>query len=1687
MIAPHAMQSGCPHSQGGAHPEFQKWSNTGAVKSSRLSNEKLNIMVAVPDSTEPGVAYSSPRRKQGYAPSLHQGSHANIEYMGFQQLVPRKNACTQIRDGQINRKVEDFHSSAHVSAQHNSYFGTSANANTARQSIDNSGQGHHNFSRHSLKESNLSKNNELQQRNDAFLASRSSAVPQGYSLRVPASPSQQRSLVPQRKEQNFPMLRALLGAKPIDPNSFFTTLSSEKRNSNTELSAAHLSKKKHCKSQRIRSSPDALNCVQARTQNPDQLKETSTLHQQQGCSPPLSGPPRCKFLPIGQTEPPTDDQIIEYILEKVKYYRTVEDSKRLPLSNKRGTFSTNEQDSRLQSGSNSAALLSTVSDKDVEKQSPNSVVEEQSAAAVGQELEEDRSKDNKAMADCSPKSKEMGDCTTLTSENNSTGTLLSAIKSSKNAPKSDFVEKNASVTCDLPVKKHLDVTSTAYGDVRLVYSGGCCEDKTFVSSNDDSFYSKWWCDKSLQKVTTIHYTLTALKELVTSLANVETIAEMDNFSEVILQQYWNGDKDNIRLFASTEYPHIMMNVAANCTKNEVESPVVLTAVSAIPLNDLTERHPSSKVNCSSSQKEWKSACLNINKNVDDLDQEPDFLGALKCMTMKDRGFTGQKPMETVWLDSVQGVSEDPTLVSGSVVSENKTNKTLELTSPNDNHDANTKKLKSIEDSQHYSVTSKDIIELSNPNSLIDQIHPTQQSEHICKGAREKAGSVCSTKDLSTTLSENKAKKQVIPSESEGEEVLGRKILPQSNPRYEDISDDDVPQLSIELPKNEEHEELNFQTCFEHPHYEDISEDERSQVENPSLAQAPEPNDKQSLFENEGYKQSQAHVKTDIISAETAIPKKHVSPKTAVFADAAQYCCYPYFGETVDGFEGLLCPKCDSEGLLTRQPKHSVSYSLSNASTCEDPTEDQDEDQTEDEDDDDWLVIPISMSDLTFGPKDEDQNGSEEVVLNNGKNGDNGRQGGTSPTHTVLHCPAPKPVPASTFSQLEVFDTIESFQLAKAVRVRNCFEGSPGGCTAEYEKDTEGEPHTSRRRRESYSESEDSSTTEDSCDYSSGSEQNYLTVSRQLLERSAPLPPKRSHSVSEKESNSDKVTIEQKSQTSNSVKSDCMDKLRQLVTAKVYSKHVQPTTNTQRMSKKEYIITLDSDTEDDCDQNYDKRTKRKRLFSGSRSVNSGDTICSQQRRDSPEIEECEAVKESLNKYRSSADSPAPQHRSKMNKSHVKDVIEDACPGQSPSTEKSGQLIEANCAITLSSDTEDSENEHNNKKAKRKRLHLPGSADSGDATCLQQNRHAHEPVDTRCGTASEPLQEPRLSPAETIRQKKETKVFHGSERVAKNDDICKKKVKKNNVKDLSATQSGSETVDQQSYASSPEKQPSSVDKEEDSRLVPNPGLVRLIIQPSSPASKCLKLVKESRGHHKKKYEAQVSKTPTETSKKNDSCDTNTQGLYRKENQRHHEKNQGQGIITKPKLVSRQLSLPNQGPSTSTSRLSSTSGHFSEARRSSASRGSSQSEVMSASSAPPKSKQSQPIPRHLPSSKIKRSHSYSCPSTSTKSPPSSASTYSSAKKARQQVTEDWNNGFFPTRRDRKHSMRIEDNSRTANHDFQREARPGPTQCERTPRQGHRYHNPQKALMKKSICEATEWTNHIHRKAPMEPSVYF
>ncbi|KAM7366807.1 hypothetical protein PAMP_014751 [Pampus punctatissimus] len=1605
------MQSGCPHNQGGTYPAFQHQSNVATLTANtdnngrpkplaHPANVEQNIMVAIPYSTEHRVAYNPGQWQQGstQAPQnfleLHHQQVSSIENSGFQPPVPRDSTFSfQNRHCQKSRTVnDDFHSSAHVSAQHSSYFGTSAHENSVRQSIYNNGQ--------QKEGSNVKKTSGLQQSNCASSVSTSSAGLQGVGVGVGAKafPSPQRS---------FPLLKALLKGNSFDLESCFTT-SSKKTNSNIEPdTSAHLSDERHYKSQHSGSSPPALHCGQTRTQIPNQLGGT----HQQVCSPSLSGQPSIgKVSPDVEMEPIRHDHISDFIDERMEYYRTHPD--------KGGGVCTNDKDFIHQYDS---TLPLTVSDfEDVEKQSHKCHMVEQYTAAVGQELQEDSSKGSKAWVELTSKSKEMGDCTTSASENHSTGTLPFIIENLKHAPKS------ATVGCDFILKKHLDVAVTAYGDGKLVYSDDCCED-TLVRSNDETFHSKWWCDQSLQNVTTLHYTLTALKELIASLEKVETNAEMDNFSKSILQQYWNGDIDNIHLFTSTEYRQIMKTVAATCTKSEDKSPVILTSVS--------EWHPSLMANCSLSQKE----CVWLNnKNLEAIDQEPGISGTSKHITAEERGL---KPVEeAAALDGVQVVTDIPEDLppeSGSVVSENKT---FEVT-PIENHYANTNKQKNIEDQQHGHVMCEEVRALSKLNSLIDEIpnvvsFPTYRREQICEGAREEAGSVSSQKGLSNILSENKVK-EGTPLSKSGGEVFSFKIL--KDPQYEDISDDDVSQLSTELPQTK-HEELRFPTCFEDPQYEEVSEEEDSQIENPSLAQVPTPDNRQSH--------------------------------------------------------------------LARQTTHSVSYSPSSVLKYED--------QTEDQMDDDWIVIPISMLDLKFGLEDEDQGGPEDV-LDDGENGDNERQSGTSPMYHASHWPSSQPVPASAFSQLEVFDTIESFR--QAVHFKKCLEVAPGSSTPEHEMDSEKDPHTPQKRGES--EPEDSCETEDSCDYSSASEHNYLTVHRQLLKRSAPLPPERCYPVSDIESDSDVVTNVQNGQTSSSDKLDHMQKL--LTKAKAGSKHVKPKTKKQKFSEKEDVIIINSDTEDEVDLNCNKTAKRKKiLFSGL--VDSGDTLRGQQKRHSPDTQDspCGTDKEQVQRNRpSSADSPAPQHQSQF-----KDLMEDACPEQSHST-KSRQLIANNAGsehvqynvnrqmssemqsvIILASDTED-ESGHNYKKSKRKRLDLPASAHS-----VQQKGQLLETVDTRCGAADEKLQEPRLSPADLSVPQQQTKANDTRVRHMMKDTCSDSSHSVRNSRHLIEQQPEFKHIQHKTIGQKTSKKERtvfhgfekevnsdhismSVDMEVDCSLIPNPGILHLV-QKSQPNVR-LKRIKESRIHEEDKDETRVPKTSTATRKKSVSCDTSRSDLCRNKkgqfmsktklgNERQHEtKNRSQQTdVMKHKLVSRQLSFPSQEcPSTSTSSLSSTHGQLCEGRSSSASsRVLSQFGAISAPSAPRKSK-SPPIPRHLSSSKLRQSHSYDNTSTSdhTCIPKGLSSSANTQLSARKQVIKDWHNSYFPTRRDRKPSLCMEEDLRSTNNNFQREARPGPSHYDRAPRQRHKSQDPPTALMKKSMCEAKQWTNHIHRETPKEP----
>ncbi|XP_023274529.1 uncharacterized protein LOC111664243 isoform X1 [Seriola lalandi dorsalis] len=1707
------MRAGCPHSQGGASPAFQHKSNAYAITSHQDNNVK-HAPVGHPDngmqinmvaSQYPeGVRVVSAQRQQDNAqPRQHfqglqhqQKSQGSIASTRFQHPNSTDIACTVLNSG------PDFNSLPHAAAQCSSYFETSDNEYSVRQSGDNSGQhwecSKQNFSRHFLNGSNLNNNTILQQRqhlNSAFSAGTSSAALQGDALGVTAQtfPLQvYRSSLPNNKlQKSCPLLYSLL--KDFGDSKFLyasPSSSSGQTNANVELNtSAHFSSEVPCKSQQVKSSLNALNFGQITTQN---------------------------LLPVGKTGPPTDDQIQDFITEKLKHFITV--SPREEGKDGHKSFHTNNSASILQSDHNTSKSNNV--DHPHHPITSTSNKEERLSVSCGSAIQENSSKGSKANAELPAKSKDKGDCSTVASENFSTGTIVSPIRNLKHAPKNESVDNSASVDFNYPVKILLDVIMPTNDDGKRVY----CEHKTFVGSSDESFQSKL-CDKYLHNgMTTVHYSLTALKELVASLEEVETFTKMDNFSKVILKQYWNGDIDNVHLFTSTEYPQIMAKVAATCTKSEDKSPLVLT-MSEMTLDGLTEKDPSLLLNSSLSKEEEKSLWLNINKDLH--------------TTEKDKGDTDLKPMEAVGLDNVRGVtvSEDLQTKSSSVVTGFET---LVLTSLNENQDAYTDKKKHSE-AQHCHITCQKVIGHSKLNSSVDQIQihnvisvPRGQSEQLWKqtshgGVMEDPGSVRSQLPEPHLLPESKSE------EADSVEIL-------KDPQYEDISDDeDMSQLLTNLP-NTEHEQLNFPPCLEERQYEDISEDDNQQivslaVETPSLTQVPETDNKQSPFENEDYGcfRGQAQIETENISDERLIAKKQISPKTGTL-DVPQQCSCAYFGDT----DYLLCPKCDGERCLRWETYHSFSYSPSSVL--------KDGDETDDEMDDDYIVIPISMSDIKFEPEEEAQDITEKVVLDDDETGDKDRHSDTNATHRELYCPVPKPVRASSSYKLEVFDTIKSFLRAKAVQYGTVLLAL-GRSTPEHELDSEQEQHTPQNRRESSSESEDSWETEDSCDYSSASEQNYMTVSEHLLKnRSAHLPPETNDTKSEKESENDEATNVQKGQTSSFSKLGCMQKPAELILAQADSQHVKPKTNIQ-ISKKENIIILDSETEDESDQHCEMEAKGKRLV--------------------------------FKKNRlPSAASPAPQRQLKLND----EVVHDADSDLSHSTETSGQLIETKTdseyvlhekkssqdVIILDSDT-DNDSDKNYNKASRGRLFPSGLVDSDSVQLIQQMRPSPETVDSDCGTAEKKLQERRLSSADSSvlqyqsklngaqlkelmhntssdlslsikkggnrmeakgdsergQQKsnrqttsKRRKVLHDSDKVVKKDNQISKKeelrektlssVSKDSGDTLFAIQKRplSESVNSVcgvannklqktvfSSDDSPEKQLQSVHKEADSTLSPNPVIRRLLVKKSYQTCNYLKHSKEVHRQGKaetpKTKECQRSpKTPTAARKKMDPCEKNTKRSQRDEQEkivpkpkpaidRHcGTKNKVQSNMTKPGLVLRQLSLPClEGPSTSTDSLTSTSAQIPEARRSSEL---SQSGETSTFSIPSKTMQSTSVPRHLSSSKLKCCHSYSNPSTSdhpsitTKGPLSSAPVQSSAL---EQVRKDWKKSYVAIRRDRKTSMGTEEALRNTNYESRRKLRPGPSHCEKLPTQRHNSLESAAPLLKRSKFEARELTKARNR----------
>ncbi|KAL7370933.1 hypothetical protein ABVT39_014723 [Epinephelus coioides] len=1377
-----------------------------------------------------------------------------------------------------------------------------------------------------------------------------------------------------------------------------------------------------------------------------------------------------------KTKPPTDEDILDFVHKSIAEYQTIltRKNRKYKHSNKDSDRVYSPQPDSIMPKVDSVVHLPTASapDKeDVEWQSLNCAVTEQYTAAVGQELEEDSSKGSKTNAEFTKRVEKTGDCATSASERHLTGKLVSAVESSKCAAKIEPVESaSGEEAFSMNTVKNL-----LYEDIQPATKPPNLEhvEVSFPARSENPMYEDVSEDESQQ---------------------MEDIAE---------------------------YQQIMREVAFTCTKNEDESRVVLTSMPGMTQDDLTEKQTSLTLNCSMSQ-EQNSSLRSNSKDLDTKVEVPDD----RERYMPEQQSGALKLVEAEELDSVQSItdiSEDFQTKSTSVAPKNKT---FQSTSLNKNLIANTKKKKSIDDQQHCGVTSKkatahsklysspDKTQIQNVVSVPINHREWLSTQTSCEDLGEDAGCVDSQTDLSMSLSE--AKKHAPPYESKGEEAFSTDTV--KNPLYEDISDNDMPQLDTKLP-NLEHREVSSLACSENPIYEYISEDESQQIETSSPTQAPEPNVKQSPFENEAYGlvQGQALMTTDIISDKELIPKKQVSPEIEALIVAQHY------SKTDPGFEGQLCPKYDSE----QQENHSIS--------CSPYPILKDREETDDEMDDDWLIIPIVVSDLNFEAHEQDQDSPQENVLDVWEMGEQELQCDTSPTHW----PSPNPE-ASAFSPLEVFDTLATLQQKTAMEIKTVVELALRRSTPEREMDSEGEPLTPQSRRESV----DSCETEDSLDYSPELERNFMTVSKKLLESSAPLPLETDVVVSAKEGVSSEVTNTQKVQTSCFNKSSSLQRLGELIKVKAASKRVHPKTNGKKILKKDEIFISGSDSEDECDQYCKKKAKRKRFFSSSSddSEDAGNSWC-----------------QTVGK-KPSRDLPEQQHQlihdsSFAGLSHSTEECVQMIGTKAPSehVQHNGQNVSKEEIITIHDTDSEDDSYQNYKKTSRKSYFSSGS-DSDDNSCVEETRKTSQTEDSECETAEEETQlsftdsalsqhpsklyvtqyeevmqdacsdvshsvkksgQPIEAKGEcehvqntTNRQRtlKRRVTFCDSDKVVKKSCFSQKKA---NTQDLLLSESediGDDLVSAKNRPStktvghlcrtgnaqphknrlsskdSPEKQRQSADKESNSTLDPNHLIPRFLpVKPSQPTERI---------HKQDEKGTLPPKTSTVFSKKPDNCEKNKPHLYRNkqgrfvpkpqpENDKHHAKeNNIQAKVPKSRTVSRQLPLPSQdSPSTSLRSLPSTSGQLSDARQHLAySRNMSLPGETTSSSSATSSKQSSSIPtQHLSSPKLHRSHSTPStlnPCTNTKGPSFSG------KSLRARLVKGWKEGYTPvhfrTRRNGKTSLGMED-LRTLNNSL-REARPGPSHRDKVPKQRHNAHKTTPLLMKRSRTEAIQRTNDIH-----------
>ncbi|CAJ1055759.1 uncharacterized protein LOC117804788 isoform X5 [Xyrichtys novacula] len=538
---------------------------------------------------------------------------------------------------------------------------------------------------------------------------------------------------------------------------------------------------------------------------------------------------------------------------------------------------------------------------------------------------------------------------------------------------------------------------------------------------------------------------------------------------------------------STECPHIIREVAI-CREDEDESPGPVTTVPRLISGELTEKHHSSTSDCCPPQGESR---LHLFDQLSGVSTTP------KQIIEEDQLVRGTQSLKGVRLIHVHGdalqtdllpeKTSEPLSHDALNLPIDKTQIHADLLVPSQNEWLGNKVHEQTGQRAHWEAFVKPTVNSSDHDGLLDDC----QFEGVSKEAS-------AVKPMYEDISDGDQ------SDGVGVESLNMKLV--KNPEYEDISEnEDTSEPATKLP-NGHLGDLSLPPRVEDPQSESQKSD-NMEVGRPYplfRSQETQTNNEQMLFNNKGP----AHLQSELQLKEENLQEKLIqnpaSPKS-VSSDIERHCSQLFCDESCDRNLSVLQSSARFEN-----------------------------EESDDQTDDDWIVIPIILSDLRFESDSEDQKGSEKVLL---------KESNTYQTYWQ----GPTPLTTCASSEIEVFETLDSFVKATDVQIIDKFEVASSCSTPDHEVDYDGEPGVAQKCRRQYSESED---TEDSCDYPSESKLNHITASRQLLEQMPePLTPATKVDVLETEGKHGKVRNVQRSQTSRRF-NEMREKLRKIIQAKV---------------------------------------------------------------------------------------------------------------------------------------------------------------------------------------------------------------------------------------------------------------------------------------------------------------------------------------------------------------------------------------------------------------------------------------------------------------------------------------------------------------------------------------------------------